>query len=120
MDNTNEQTNVETENMKFETEPKTEVDVLNKKIEEQQQELDEKEDRINYCRIRTTNEDYTHCCYFKSDSNDGGKCMELTDDQYENIKKFKNYLKNSDAGIKIRCSSEYLAYSLFALLALLI
>ena len=80
----------------------------------------EKEDRINYCRIRTTNEDYTHCCYFKSDSNDGGKCMELTDDQYENIKKFKNYLKNSDAGIKIRCSSEYLAYSLFALLALLI
>lgn len=47
MDNTEEQTNVkDNENMKFENEPKTEIDVLNQKIEEQQAELDEKEDRI--------------------------------------------------------------------------
>ncbi len=46
MDNTEEQTNVENPNMKFETEPQTEVDVLNKKIEDQKQELDEREDRI--------------------------------------------------------------------------
>ena len=45
MDNT-EQTNVENENMKFETEPQSEVDILNKKIEEQNQELEDREDRI--------------------------------------------------------------------------
>ncbi len=39
----NEETN---ENMKYEKEPKTEVDILNAKIEEQKQELDDREDRI--------------------------------------------------------------------------
>lgn len=34
------------ENMKYEKEPKTEVDILNAKIEEQKQELDGREDRI--------------------------------------------------------------------------
>ncbi len=34
------------ENMKYENEPKTEVDILNAKIEEQKQELDDREDRI--------------------------------------------------------------------------
>lgn len=34
------------ENMKYENEPKTEVDILKAKIEEQKQELDDREDRI--------------------------------------------------------------------------
>ena len=34
------------ENMKYEKEPKTEVEILNAKIEEQKQELDDREDRI--------------------------------------------------------------------------
>ena len=33
-------------NMKFENEPKTEVDILNEKIQTQKEELDEKDDRI--------------------------------------------------------------------------
>ena len=82
-------------------------------------EATEKEDRINFCRIRTTQKDKTHCCYVQSEKIDG-KCMGLTDDQYENIGRYINFLKNDDSGIKIRCSSEYLTYSLFALLALLI
>ena len=34
------------QNMKYENEPKSEVDILNAKIEEQKQELDDREDRI--------------------------------------------------------------------------
>ena len=81
-------------------------------------EVTEKQDRINYCRIRTTTIDKTHCCYYSSDSNEG-QCLELSDDQFENIKRYKTFLQNTEKGIKIRCSSEYLTYSLFALLALL-
>ena len=83
-------------------------------------EVTDKEDRINYCRIRTTKGDNTHCCYKQSKNEQEGRCVEITDDQYENIGRYITYLKNTDSGIKIRCSSEYLTYSLFALLALLI
>ena len=75
------------------------------------------DDRINFCHVRTNTQDKTHCCYYRSES-EPGKCKEITDDQYENIKRYKTYLKNSETNIKIQCSSKYLAYSLFVLLAL--
>ena len=72
------------------------------------------------CRMYPTQEDYTHCCYFQSDGYTG--CKALTDDEYENIKRYKKYMKETHenyGNLKIKCSGEFLAYSLFALLALL-
>ena len=65
-----------------------------------------------------TTENYTHCCYVEM--NGGGKCRQLSDDQYENVKRYKDFLKSQgNTDIKIKCAGEFLAYSLFALLALL-
>ena len=75
-------------------------------------------DKEDYCMIFSTGEDNTHCCYFRSD-NLGEMCKEITDDAYENIKRYKDFLKNTDANIKIKCASGYLTFSVFALLALL-
>ena len=72
------------------------------------------------CLIHPTNINYTHCCYYSTDNYAG--CMEITDDQYENIKRFKKYMKEhyeSYSGFKIKCSGEFVTYSLFVLLALL-
>ena len=69
------------------------------------------------CRILPTNIDYTHCCYVEL--NGAGQCRQLNDDQYENIKRYKEYLENTNDNVKIKCSGEFLTYSLFALLALL-
>ena len=73
----------------------------------------------DYCRMYPTPVNYTHCCYFKSDTLEG--CQPITDDQYENIKRYKKYMKQDPnyANLKIKCSGEFLTYSLFALLALL-
>ncbi len=46
MENNTGEINQENENMKFEKKEKTEVDILNEKIEEQKQDIEEKEDRI--------------------------------------------------------------------------
>ena len=46
MENNTDERNQENENMKFEKQEKTEVDILNEKIEEQKQDIEEKEDRI--------------------------------------------------------------------------
>ena len=46
MENNTDEKNQENENMKFEKKEKTEVDILNEKIEEQKQDIEEKEDRI--------------------------------------------------------------------------
>ena len=70
-----------------------------------------------YCRILPTYMDFTHCCYAELDS--GARCLQLTDDEYENIKRYKEFLKNTNSNVKIKCSGEFLTYSLFALLALL-
>ncbi len=75
-------------------------------------------DKEDYCMIFSTEKDNTHCCYFRSD-NLGERCKEITDDAYENIKRYKNFLKNSDTNVKIKCASGYLTFSVFALLALL-
>ena len=71
------------------------------------------------CRMHPTDINYSHCCYYTSDSGEG--CMQITDDQYENVKRFKNYMKqlSNYGNFKIKCSGEFLTYSLFALLALL-
>ena len=69
------------------------------------------------CRVYPTPENYTHCCYFELDDKAG--CQAITDDQYENIKRYKNFLKQKYESVKIKCSGEFLTYSLFALLALL-
>ena len=58
-----------------------------------------------YCRILPTYKDYTHCCY----------------DEYENVKRYKDVLKTIlGNNVKIKCSGEFLTYSLFAILALLL
>ena len=79
---------------------------------------DDSDLREDYCRVLSTSTDKTHCCYFRNDT--GESCKEISDDAYENIKRYKKYLKNFSNTVKIKCSSEYLSYSLFALIALLI
>ena len=53
----------------------------------------------------------------------GGKkdgCHDVTDDQYENIGRYKKYLEDSTGNdYDIDCSSKFVTFSLFALLALL-
>ena len=80
--------------------------------------IEDDDDRGEFCRIHSTNQDFTHCCYLEADNLDS-QCIEINDDAYENIKKYKDFLKNTYSGVKIKCSSEFLTYSLFALLALL-
>ena len=70
------------------------------------------------CRMYPTEENYTHCCYLERSGN--SLCKQLNDDQYENIKRYKNFLKSQGyTDVKIKCAGEYLTYSLLALLALL-
>ena len=75
------------------------------------------DDKEDYCRILSTSKDKTHCCYFRDDEKEG--CIEISDDAYENIKRYKQYKKNQSNSFKIKCAGEYLSYSIFALLALL-
>ena len=67
--------------------------------------------------------DFTHCCFVKETKNDtiSSRCVQITDDQYENIKKFKKYIidENGDDDFEIDCSSKFVALSLFAVLAIL-
>jgi len=70
------------------------------------------------CRVYPTPENYTHCCYFEYEGTQ--RCKSLTDDQYENIKRYKKFMKeNGYTDLKIKCSGEFLFSSLFVLLALL-
>ena len=47
-------------------------------------------------------------------------CRGVTDDEYENIGRFKKYLEDrDDTDYDIDCSSKFVTFSLFALLALL-
>ena len=84
--------------------------------------LKDDDDRGEYCRIHSTQQDFTHCCYLRATTQSGNeirRCIEINDDAYENIKRYKNFLKNTLSDVKIKCSSEFLTYSLFALLVLL-
>ena len=69
------------------------------------------------CRIRTTQVDYTHCCYVELNGN--ASCRQISDDAYENIKRYKEYLKNTYDDVKIKCSSEFKSLALFSLFSLI-
>ena len=89
------------------------VDVCNKDIPNPDEDV---------CRMYPTAENYTHCCYFESDSQDHTGCIQINDDQYENIKRYKSFYKQHYglSSLKIKCSGGFLAYSFFVLLALLL
>ena len=87
-----------------------------KNLMEAMEELDE-----DVCILLGTSEDRTHCCYYTDSSSDSGKCIQITDDQYENIVNFKKFLRDEsgDDKIDIDCSSKFLSFSLFVVFALL-
>ena len=87
-----------------------------KNLMEAAEELDE-----DVCILLETSEDRTHCCYYTDSSSDSGKCIQITDDQYENIVNFKKFLRDEsgDSDININCSSKFLSFSLFVVFALL-
>ncbi len=61
----------------------------------------------------------THCCLWEV--NDAVNCSEITDDQYENIGRYIDYLEDyrGYGDVDIDCSSKFISLSLFAILALL-
>ena len=87
-----------------------------KNLMEAAEEFDE-----DVCILLETSEDRTHCCYYTDSSSDSGKCIQITDDQYENIVNFKKFLRDEsgDSDININCSSKFLSFSLFVVFALL-
>ena len=87
-----------------------------KNLAEAMEEVDE-----DLCILLGTSEDRTHCCYYTDSSSDTGKCIQITDDQYENIVRFKKFLRDEsqDDEIDIDCSSKFLSFSLFVVFALL-
>ena len=91
-------------------------DTTLKNLMEAMEELDE-----DVCILLGTSEDRTHCCYYTDSSSDSGKCIQITDDQYENIVNFKKFLRDEsgDSDININCSSKFLSFSLFVVFALL-
>ena len=76
-----------------------------------------------YCQMLKIGGEITHCCYVDG-GNYEGRCIGLTDDQYENIVRYKKYIRDNDenAGgddFGIDCSSKFISLSLFAVFALL-
>ena len=71
------------------------------------------------CSSLTPSNGATHCCY--EEENDEVKgCVELTDDEYENIGRYIKYSEDkNNTDIDIDCSSKFLSLSLFAVAALL-
>ena len=73
----------------------------------------------DHCAMLTPASGYTHCCLFEIGGNKVG-CRGVTDDEYENIGRYKKYLEDRDnTDYDIDCSSKFVTFSLFALLALL-
>ena len=79
------------------------------------------EDEEDICSSLTpTTTGYTHCCYYDDGTNK--RCVELKDDEYENIGRFIKHLEDisgTDPDIDINCSSQFLFLSLFVVAALL-
>ena len=73
----------------------------------------------DHCAMLTPGDGYTHCCLFEI--NDRVNCSEITDDQYENIGRYIDYLEDHVGyeDVDIDCSSKFISLSLFAILALL-
>ena len=61
----------------------------------------------------------THCCLWEI--NDAVSCDEITDDQYENIGRYIDWLEDYKGygDVDIDCSSKFISLSLFAIIALL-
>ena len=80
----------------------------------------------DFCSMFKTGGDRAHCCYaenliINSDDSFNNHCIQITDDQYENIKNFKKYVRDEyNSEFEIDCSSKFVSISLFAVLALLI
>ena len=74
------------------------------------------------CSLLQLTGEYTHCCYIDSESSSYAGCRGLTDDQYENIKKYKDYLRtqSGDDDLGIECSSKYMNLGFLAIFALLL
>ena len=73
----------------------------------------------DHCAMLTPASGYTHCCLFEIGDKKVG-CQGVTDDEYENIGRYKKYLEDRyDTDYDIDCSSKFVTFSLFALLALL-
>ena len=73
----------------------------------------------DHCAMLTPPSEYTHCCLFEIGDKKVG-CGGVTDDEYENIGRYKKYLEDRyDIDYDIDCSSKFVTFSLFALLALL-
>ena len=70
------------------------------------------------CRRLQVEQNYTHCCYVPDDNETN--CWQLTDDEYENIKRFKSFAKQyyNMPKLRIKCSSNILSSSLFILFSL--
>ena len=73
------------------------------------------------CILLGTSGDKTHCCYIEGDTV-FPRCIAINDDEYENIVRFKKYLRDGldDDDIDIKFSSKFVSFSLLAALALLI
>ena len=74
----------------------------------------------DYCSSLKTSGEFTHSCYFESKNGIHG-CYQITDDAYENVVRYKKYLRDqiADDDLGIHCSSKFISLSLFAVLALL-
>ena len=95
------------------------IDCQNSTMKELAEVMDEVDEDL--CILLGTSEDRTHCCYYTDSSDYSGKCIQITDDQYENIVRFKKFLRDEsgDDKIDIDCSSKFLSFSLFVVFALL-
>ena len=93
------------------------IDCQNSTMKQLADVMDEVDEDL--CMLLGTSEDRTHCCYYTDASE--SKCIQITDDQYENIVNFKKFLRDEsgDSDININCSSKFLSFSLFVVFALL-
>ena len=81
--------------------------------------LEEEEDICSW--LTPTGTGATHCCLKETNDEING-CVELNDDEYENIGRFIKHLEDlsgTDTDIDINCSSQFLFLSLFVVAALL-
>ena len=79
-------------------------------------------DSEDTCAFLKLSGEYTHCCFIESENNSINGCQPLTDDQYENIKRYKDYLRitYNDENLGIECSSNFISIELLAIFALLL
>ena len=78
------------------------------------------------CYYMKLSGELTHCCAVEY-AEDKYRCEGLTDDQYENIKRYKDYRRNNEVDglalyddLGIDCSSRFVSFSILALIAFLL